>query len=120
MSRCVVGYAGGKEPNPTYKRMMDYTECVLVEFDPEVVTFEDLLIEFGNMHSPTSPRSRQYRSVIFYSNEEQKMIAEEYLDGLRTASRGEIYTKVEPMTEFYKAEEYHQNYIAKASGKRYF
>lgn len=117
VSRCVVGYAGGHEPNPTYKRMKDYTECVLVEFDPDVVTFEDLLIEFGRMHSPTSSWTRQYRSVIFYSNEEQKEQAEEFLDGLRASSRGELYTKIEPMSKFYKAEEYHQNYITKASGK---
>lgn len=117
VNRCVVGYAGGHEPNPSYRQMKDFTECVLVEFDRTVVSFEDLLIEFGKMHSPTSPRSRQYRSVIFYSNDEQKEQAEEYLEGLRGSTRGEIYTKVEKMTKFYKGEEYHQNYIAKMSGK---
>jgi len=115
--RCVVGYAGGHEPNPTYKQMKDFTECCLVEFDPSAVSLEDLLIEFGRMHSPTSQRSRQYRSVISYSNEEQKETAEEYVDGLKSSQRGEIYTKVEKMTKFYQAEEYHQNYIAKMSGK---
>jgi peptide-methionine (S)-S-oxide reductase len=89
----------------------------LVEFDPSAVSLEDLLIEFGRMHSPTSQRSRQYRSVIFYLNEEQKETAEEYVDGLKSSHRGEIYTKVEKMTKFYQAEEYHQNYIAKMSGK---
>lgn len=117
VNRCVVGYAGGHEPNPTYRQMKDFTECVLVEFDRTVVSFEDLLIEFGKMHRATSPRSRQYRSVIFYSNDEQKEQAEEYLEGLRGSTRGEIYTKVEKMTKFYKGEEYHQNYIAKMSGK---
>jgi peptide-methionine (S)-S-oxide reductase len=117
VNRCVVGYAGGHEPNPTYRQMKDFTECVLVEFDQTVVSFEDLLIEFGKMHSPTSPRSRQYRSVIFYSNDDQKEQAEEYLQGLRGSTRREIYTKVEKMTKFYKGEEYHQNYIAKMSGK---
>ena len=86
--RCVVGYAGGHEPNPTYKQMKDFTECCLVEFDPSAVSLEDLLIEFGRMHSPTSQRSRQYRSVIFCSNEEQKEIAEEYVDGLKSSHRG--------------------------------
>uniref|UniRef100_A0A7R9Z4T8 peptide-methionine (S)-S-oxide reductase n=1 Tax=Pseudictyota dubia TaxID=2749911 RepID=A0A7R9Z4T8_9STRA len=100
--------------------MKDYTECVLVEFDPKVVTFEELLVDFGRMHTPTAS-SRQYRSVIFYSNQEQQEQAEEFLEGLRGTYRGvrEVATKIEPMTRFYKAEEYHQHYIAKRQGNSY-
>lgn len=121
MTRCVVGYAGGKESNPTYNRIKDYTEAVLVEFDPSKVSYEELLFEFGRMHSPTSPSwGTQYRSVIWYTNEDQKEEAEQYLEDLAVSTKKEVHTKLEPMsgTEFYKAEEYHQHYIEKASGKR--
>ena len=121
MNRCVVGYAGGKEPNPTYNRIKDYTEAVPVEYDPSKVSYEELLFEFGRMHSPTSQSwSTQYRSAIWYTNEDQKEEAEQYLEDLAISTKKQVYTKLEPMagTEFYKAEEYHQHYIEKASGKR--
>ena len=99
MTRCVVGYAGGKESNPTYNRIKDYTEAVLVEFDPSKVSYEELLFEFGRMHSPTSPSwGTQYRSIIWYTNEDQKEEAEQYLEDLAVSTKKEVHTKLEPMS----------------------
>ena len=115
--RVVVGYSGGKQLNPTYRSIMDHTEALLIEFNPEVVSYEDLLISWSKMHSPTNTHSKcQYRAAVWYLSRDQKAEAEGVLDGMRSMARAEVTSKVEPVTRFYKAEEYHQNFMLKQGG----
>ena len=118
VKRCLVGYSGGKELNPTYRNIKDHTEALIVEFDPSVVSYEDLCIEWSQMHYPTRKGMCQYRSAVWYVNDEQEEIAQSVVDGMKAkAGRSvKLYTSVEPVTRFYKAEEYHQNYMAKQRG----
>ena len=117
--RCIVGYTGGQELYPTYKQIEDHTEAIFVEYDPTVISYEDLCIEWSTYHYPTTSKgSCQYRSAIWYLNEEQQEIAQGVVDGMQ-ASAGKsvkLYSNVEPATRFYKAEEYHQNFMSKRGG----
>lgn len=115
MKRCVVGYSGGKELNPTYTNIKDHTEALLVEFDPNEVTYEDLCLDWSRMHNPTYDEKQcQYRSAVWYLNNEQKEIVEEVVGGMKAATSCPIYTSTEKVTRFYKAEEYHQNFLTKS------
>lgn len=92
----------------------------MIEFDPNVVSYEDLVIEWSQMHSPTGERKCQYRSAVWYLNEEQQEVAENVLSGMKAAAHGRaIYSRVEPATRFYQAEEYHQNFLSKQGGSRW-
>jgi peptide-methionine (S)-S-oxide reductase len=114
----VVGYCGGSTLNPTYKAISDYTEAIRVTFDPTVITFETLLTKFLNDHSPMPMAftGLQYRSAIYYHTEEQRLIAERL--------RGEIRPSLSKnaalfeAADFYRAEEYHQHWIAKQMGSQ--
>ena len=120
-----VGYAGGTLADPTYHDVCrgdtGHTEVVRVTFDPAVLPFEKLLEAFWSCHDPTQ-RNRQgpdvgfqYRSVIFYENDDQAATAreaKERLEASNGASRP-IATAIEPAGTFYRAEEYHQQYLAK-------
>jgi peptide-methionine (S)-S-oxide reductase len=121
----VVGYAGGKTENPTYEDVCSdetgHAEVVEVIFDPAAVSYEALLDVFWRNHDPTT-RNRQgpdvgsqYRSVIFYHSPEQKAAAETKLAELEKSGRFRrpIVTQIEPAPPFYRAEEYHQQYLAK-------
>ena len=122
-----VGYAGGHTPNPTYREvcsgMTGHTEAVRVVFDPRKVRYEDLLRVFWESHDPTQGMRQgndvgtQYRSAIYWRDEEQRRAAEAsrdaYQRALRAAGRGEITTEIASAPEFYYAEEYHQQYLAK-------
>jgi len=116
VSRCIVGYAGGKEPFPTYQKMKDYTECVLVEYDPARISYEKLLAEFVKMGGGRGSYSRQYRSVVLYADDGQKGKLENFVDARKAKGLGFHALGIEPFTEFYRGEEYHQNYLAKATG----
>jgi peptide-methionine (S)-S-oxide reductase len=119
------GYAGGHKPNPTYEEVCTgrtgHAEVVQITFDPQVITFRDLLDIFFSIHDPTTPNRQgadvgpQYRSIILYHNEEQRRIAEEVIAALNAAKiwNAPIVTEVKPFTEFWIAEEYHQEYFAK-------
>lgn len=120
-----VGYSGGKTENPTYRDICNHgtghAEVVQVEFDPALVTYEQLLDVFWTNHNPTTLNQQgpdvgdQYRSVIFTHSKEQEEIAKASLEKLRkkgTFSRP-IVTIIEPAKKFYIAEEYHQKYLAK-------
>jgi len=125
-----VGYAGGSTPNPTYREVCSgltgHTEAVLVAFDPRKVRYEDLLRTFWESHDPTQGMRQgndvgtQYRSAIYWSSEEQRRAAdasrEAYQASLRAAGYGEITTEIAPAPEFYYAEDYHQQYLAKNPG----
>lgn len=111
-----VGYTGGVEKNATYKRMLDHTEAMWIEFDPNVLSYEDMCIEWSRMHSPTYKNKCQYRSAVWYLDDDQKEVAEQVVAGMKAALRQELFTSVEPATTFYKAEEYHQRFMAKQQG----
>jgi peptide-methionine (S)-S-oxide reductase len=116
------GYSGGSVPNPTYKQVCDGTtghaEAVQVTFDPNEISYEEILEVFWKTHDPTTPNRQgndvgtQYRSVIFYHTEEQKQLAEHYKKELDAAKifDAPIVTEIVPYKNFYKAEDYHQNY----------
>jgi len=118
-----VGYEGGTMKNPTYQDVCtDHTghaEVVEVEYDPEAVSYDTLLDTFWGNHDPTS-RNRQgpdigtqYRSAIFYHSPEQEAAARASLERTQTRFRRPIVTEIVPAAEFYRAEEYHQQYLAK-------
>lgn len=123
VSAAVSGYAGGHVPNPSYKQVCTGTtghaEVVQVEFDPNVISYRDILEIFFGVHDPTTLNRQgadvgeQYRSVIFYHSPEQKRAAEETIRALGAAKafRNPIVTQVEPFQEFYPAEDYHQEYF---------
>jgi len=111
----VVGYSGGVTASPTYRSIQDHTEALLVEFDPKVLSYEDLVLSWTQMHAPFSKGKCQYRSVVWYWSEEQKEVAQEVVKQWRASTRGELYTDVEPVTDFYRAEEYHQHFLSKAT-----
>jgi peptide-methionine (S)-S-oxide reductase len=118
----ISGYSGGTVPNPTYKQVCDGTtghaEAVQVTYDPKEISYDEILEVFWKTHDPTTLNRQgndvgtQYRSVIFYHNEEQKQRAEHYKKELDTSKvfDAPIVTEIVPYTNFYKAEDYHQNY----------
>ena len=122
-----VGYAGGLTPNPTYREvctgMTSHNEVVLVVFDPGTTTYEAMLKVFWENHDPTqgmrqgNDAGTQYRSGIYYADEAQKRAAEASRDAfqkqLSTAGYGAVTTEIVPAPEFYYAEDYHQQYLAK-------
>jgi peptide-methionine (S)-S-oxide reductase len=117
------GYSGGDVPNPTYRQVCSETtghaEVVQVTFDPDEVSYRDILDVYFTIHDPTTLNRQgadvgtQYRSVIFYHTEEQKRVAEEVISDLETEGiwNSPIVTEVAPFDEFYVAEDYHQNYF---------
>lgn len=127
------GYIGGKTLDPTYKDICTgetgHAEAIQIVFDPNVVTFGELLEIFFATHDPTTINRQgadvgtQYRSEVFYHNEEQKTITEEYIQLLLTdATFGfgkRIVTKISSATVFYPAEEYHQNYYNQNTSQGY-
>ena len=109
--RTSVGYAGGTKKNPTYYNLGDHSETVQIEYDPEVITYQDLLSVFWASHTPVYPLySNQYKSVIFYHNEEQRILAQKTLEVEEARIGQNIYTEIVPYTEYYLAEDYHQKY----------
>lgn len=111
MIRTRVGYSGGTKKSPTYYRLGDHSESVQIDYDPEQVTYEDLLDVFWKSHRPTQrPWSTQYKSAVFYHNAEQKRIAEETRASAEARLGAKIMTEILPATEFYRAEDYHQKY----------
>lgn len=125
ISTC-VGYTGGTLKNPTYKDVCQgntgHAEAVEVRFDPSIVTYEKLLEIFWNIHDPTTLNRQgpdigsQYRSSIFFHTEEQEAIAKaskEKLEKSENKYKNKIVTEIKSASEFYKAEEYHQQYCKK-------
>ncbi|MGA7797116.1 MAG: peptide-methionine (S)-S-oxide reductase MsrA [Methanoregula sp.] len=123
-----VGYAGGTTKNPRYEEVCTgrtgHAEVVRLLYDPGVVTYEDLLATFWSIHDPTQ-KNRQgpdigtnYRSVIFYHTPDQKQIATRSKEGLDRSGRFKrpVVTEIVPATEFWRAEEYHQQYHEKHGG----
>ena len=111
-------YTGGTKENPTYQNIMDATEAFMVEFDPTIVSYERILDAWADQHEPFYPSSRQYRSAIFYTGEEQLRAAARKIDDLTRGGRRKVYVDLEPVTAFYRAEEYHQDFLEKQTRAR--
>jgi peptide-methionine (S)-S-oxide reductase len=92
---------------------MDATEAFLIEFDPTVITYKEILDEWADMHAPYYPSKCQYRSAIFYSNENQRDAAKSKIAELGKGGQRKVYVDIEPMSTFYRAEEYHQDFLDK-------
>jgi peptide-methionine (S)-S-oxide reductase len=119
----VSGYAGGKEPNPTYEDVCahatTHAEVIKVDFDPAEVSLDEVLEYFWQVHNPTqvggqgNDKGPQYRSIILYANEAQKAAAERSRAKAAEEFRDPITTEIVPLTKFWVAEAYHQDYFAK-------
>lgn len=122
VERVVVGYTGGEQLNPTYQNIKDSTEAVLIEFDPSKVSYEQLLIEWSKQHYPfNKPYKTQYKSAIWVKNEEERTIAMNLLEKMKEEKDGkEVYVDVEDAKPFYRAEEYHQDFLNKQKSSRSF
>jgi len=117
------GYAGGKEPNPTYEQICahatGHAEVIRIDFDPAKVSLERLLEYFWKVHNPTqvggqgNDRGPQYRSIILFANPAQKAAAEKSLAAAAAVFRDPITTEIGPLEKFWPAEEYHQDYFAR-------
>ena len=122
VERVVSGYTGGQTDNPTYKEVCSgqtgHAECLQITYDPEKISFDELLEVFWKTHDPTTLNRQggdtgtQYRSAIFYHTDEQKQKAEHYKAELDKsgAFSNPIVTEIVPFTKFYPAEDYHQQY----------
>lgn len=118
-----VGYTGGHLDHPTYEQVCTdrtgHAEAVEVEFDPERVSYEQLLSVFFGGHDPTQLNRQgpdigtQYRTAIFVHDDEQERAAKEFVEALRPRYRREVVTEIVPAGEFWPAEEYHQRYLEK-------
>ena len=127
----VSGFAGGDKESPTYEEVSSgktgHAETVKVEFDPAQISYEDLLAVFFYIHDPTSLNRQgddvgaQYRSAIFYADEAQKKIAEDFVFALakEKAYKKPVVTEIKPLKKFYQAEEYHQHYFEKNPNESY-
>jgi peptide methionine sulfoxide reductase msrA/msrB len=119
-----VGYTGGTRMDPTYEQHEGHAEAVEIEYDPEKTSYKKLLDFFFQIHNPTTLNQQgndigtSYRSAIFYRNEEEKQEAEKFIDIVNASKRWDapVVTTLEPLGTFYKAEEYHQDYLQKNKG----
>ena len=123
VEKVVSGYAGGRNRNPTYKEVCSgltgHAEVIDITFDPAVITYKELLEIFWKTHDPTTLNRQgadagtQYRSVIYYHNDEQKQLAEDYKKKLNDgqAFPDPVVTEITAAPEFFAAENYHQNYF---------
>lgn len=109
--RTRVGYAGGKQKDPTYRSIGDHSETIQIDYDPTRVSYRQLLAVFWHSHNPTrNAWSRQYKSAIFYHNDSQQKLALE-TRAFEENQRGQkIQTELLPFSNFYLAEDYHQKY----------
>ena len=121
--RTEVGYCGGNSPNTNYREVCtgttNHAEAVKLEFDPKVITYEQIIKRFFEFHDPTTLNSQgpdfgtQYRSEIFYLNEEQKNIAQKVIDEENLKLSGKVVTNLSELKNYCTAEEYHQKYLKK-------
>jgi peptide-methionine (S)-S-oxide reductase len=123
VKKVTSGYAGGTTANPTYEQVCTgqtgHAESVKIEFDPSQVSYEELLRKFFHAHDPTTLNRQgpdvgtQYRSMIFYTNDQQKQIAQKIKAEAQKDWPDPIVTEIVPLKDFYAAEDYHQDYFAK-------
>ena len=123
ITKTEVGYCGGSSSITSYKEVCsgitNHAEVVKLTFDPKQITYEEILNNFFNLHNPTTLNSQgpdfgtQYRSEIFYNDDNQKKIAIKVLEEFNKKLSGKVVTKISPITNYCKAEEYHQKYLEK-------
>ena len=119
-----AGYTGGENENPDYRNHPGHAEAVEIEFDSEITNYKKILDFFFQIHNPTTlnqqgnDKGTSYRSAIFYATEEEKEIAEEMIEIVNESGRwpDPVVTTLEPLTRFWAAEEYHQDYLDKNPG----
>jgi peptide-methionine (S)-S-oxide reductase len=119
-----AGYTGGKNENPTYENHPGHAEAVEITYDSLKTTYKNLLDFFFQIHNPTTlnqqgnDRGTSYRSAIFYGNEEERKEGQNFIDIVNQSKRWKdpVVTTLEPLGVFYKAEEYHQDYLQKNQG----
>lgn len=131
VTKVISGYMGGHKPEPTYKEICNgdtgHAEIIQIEYNEEEISFEDLLLVFFKTHDPTTLNRQgndagtQYRSVVFYENPQQKTAAENVIDQLEKNMVFDrpIVTEITPISKFYAAEDYHQNYFNNNSSQSY-
>lgn len=130
VAAAVSGYAGGHVENPTYEQVCrkgtGHAEVVQLEYDPERISYEELLEVFFMIHDPTTKNRQgpdvgpQYRSIVLYHDDDQRRTVERFIDELEAEGVYDgIVTEVEPLETFYRAEEYHQDYYKKNPGDAY-
>jgi len=129
--KVVSGYMGGQKPNPSYEDICEgntgHAEVIRIDYNPSEISFEDLLLVFFKTHNPTTLNRQgndmgtQYRSVVFYESQEQKIAAENMINNLDKAMVYDqpIVTEVSPVSKFYEAEDYHQDYFNNNANKAY-
>jgi peptide-methionine (S)-S-oxide reductase len=125
----VCGYAGGKEPNPTYEQICDHVtghaEVVRIDYDPANTSLDALFDFFWQVHNPTQVGGQgndmgpQYRSIVLYANDAQKAAAEKSRDAASKVFRDRITTEILPLTKFWTAEDYHQEYFKQHPNEGY-
>ncbi len=116
-----VGYTGGSVDNPTYENHTGHAEAVQIDFDDSQTSYRDILDFFFQIHNPTTlnqqgnDRGTAYRSAIFYANDEEKRQAQDFIDIVNSSGRwpDPVVTTLEPLKQFYLAEDYHQDYLIK-------
>jgi len=118
VAQVIVGYTGGEMLDPTYQNIKDATEAVLIEYDPALISYETILNEWSNLHYPFRMQNSQYRSAIFAKNAEERIIAEKVVEELGASKGVKVYTDVEEAGAFYRAEEYHQDFLNKQATSR--
>ena len=121
--RTEVGYCGGNNQNTNYREVCtgttNHAEAVKLEFDPKVISYEEIIRKFFEFHDPTTLNSQgpdfgtQYRSEIFYLNDEQKKVAQKIIDEENVKLSGRVVTKLSELKNYCAAEEYHQKYLDK-------
>jgi peptide-methionine (S)-S-oxide reductase len=113
-----VGYTGGSLPNPTYHRLGDHSETIEITYDPSKISYQDLLeVYWWNAPVNVPAWSTQYKSIIFYHDEEQKRLAGETRDELELQYGKDIFVEIIPAGEFYPAEDYHQKYYLQQNSR---
>ncbi|MBO9470401.1 peptide-methionine (S)-S-oxide reductase MsrA [Endozoicomonas sp. G2_2] len=116
-----VGYSGGDVPNATYRNHGDHAEAIEIVFDPDTISYRELLEFFFQIHDPTTKNrqgndvGRSYRSAIYYTNDAQKAVAEDTIADVDASGiwPGKVVTEVEPAGDFWEAEPEHQDYLEK-------
>jgi methionine-S-sulfoxide reductase len=112
-----VGYTGGKTSSPAYRNMGDHSEALEITYDPDIISYRELLDEFWEGHDPTHYiMNVQYRSYIFFNSEAQKKTAEESLAETGARTKRKVYTEIKPLSGFTQAENYHQKYYLQMQG----
>ena len=119
-----AGYTGGENENPTYERHPGHAEALEITYDPEIITYKELLDFFFQIHNPTTLNRQgndigtSYRSAIFYQNEEERVEAEQFIDIVNESERwgDPVVTTLEPFTRFWPAEPEHQDYLVHNPG----